>query len=42
MAKINIDIDSELHRKVRLISLKKGVTLIQFVNEALSERVMKK
>ena len=41
MAKINIEIDSELHKKVRVISLKKGITLIQFVNEAIAEKLKK-
>ena len=41
MAKINIEIDSELHKKARLISLKKSITLIQFVNEAIEEKLKK-
>ena len=41
MAKINIEMDSEIHKKVRLISLKKGITLAQFVNETLSEKLKK-
>ena len=41
MAKINIEIDIELHKKARLISLKKGITLIQFVNEAIGEKLKK-
>tara|TARA_Y100000310_G_scaffold229462_1_gene231904 strand:+ start:1647 stop:1799 length:153 start_codon:yes stop_codon:yes gene_type:complete len=39
MTRINIEIDSELHKKAKLKALLENKTLIQFINEAIEEKV---
>ena len=41
MTRINIEIDDELHKKAKLSALLKNVTLIQYIHEALEEKVKK-
>ncbi|MBS3098265.1 hypothetical protein J4209_05715 [Candidatus Woesearchaeota archaeon] len=39
MTRINIELDDELHKKVRLNALLKGKTLITYIQDALREAV---
>jgi len=41
MVRVNIEVDSELHKKAKLISVVKNKTLIQFINEAIKEKVQR-
>ena len=41
MTRVNIEIDSELHKKAKLNALLHNKTLIQYINEALKEKVEK-
>jgi predicted HicB family RNase H-like nuclease len=41
MTRINIEIDDELHKKAKLQALLKNKTLIEYVNEAIQEKVKK-
>ena len=39
MARINIEINDELHKKAKLNSITQNKALIQYINEAISEKV---
>ena len=39
MVRVNIEVDGELHKKAKLISVNNNKTLIQFINEAIEEKV---
>tara|TARA_B100001971_G_C17644457_1_gene264978 strand:+ start:139 stop:282 length:144 start_codon:yes stop_codon:yes gene_type:complete len=39
MTRINIEVDSELHKKAKLNSLLHNKTLIEYINDAIRERV---
>ena len=39
MPRINIEVDAELHKKAKLNSLLQNKTLIQYINEAIQEKV---
>tara|TARA_Y100000310_G_scaffold236867_1_gene240121 strand:+ start:1151 stop:1297 length:147 start_codon:yes stop_codon:yes gene_type:complete len=39
MTRVNIEVDSELHKKAKLNSLLHNITLIQYINEAIKEKV---
>jgi len=39
MTRVNIELDNELHKKARLSALLQNKTLIQFISEALNEKV---
>ncbi len=39
MTRVNIEIPEELHKKAKLSALLQNKTLIQFLNEALEEKV---
>ncbi len=41
MARINIEIDDEVHKKARLNCVLQNKTLIQYINEALKEKIEK-
>ena len=41
MTRINIEVDDELHKKVKLNSLLQNKTLIEYINEAIKEKVEK-
>ncbi len=41
MTRVNIEVEDELHRKAKLASLLENKTLIQFINEAIKEKVEK-
>tara|TARA_B100000315_G_C14191180_1_gene413423 strand:- start:355 stop:495 length:141 start_codon:yes stop_codon:yes gene_type:complete len=42
MTRINIEIDNDLHKKAKLKALLENKTLIEFINEAIEEKVKKK
>ena len=39
MTRINIEIDSEIHKKAKIYSLMHNITLIGYINEAIKEKV---
>ena len=39
MTRVNIEVDNELHKKAKLASLLENKTLIQFINEAIEEKI---
>ena len=41
MTRINIEIDGELHKKAKLNALLQNKTLIEYIHEALDERIKK-
>lgn len=41
MTRVNIEIDDEIHRKLKVVCALKGITIIQYLNEALEERIKK-
>ena len=41
MGRINIEIPTDIHRKLKSVSALKGVTLIEYVNQALEEKLSK-
>jgi len=41
MARINIELDSELHKQSKLNALLQNKTLIQYIHEALDEKIKK-
>ena len=38
MTRINIELDTELHKKIRLYCIEQGITLIDFVNRVIREK----
>tara|TARA_Y100000310_G_scaffold287478_1_gene312413 strand:+ start:95 stop:244 length:150 start_codon:yes stop_codon:yes gene_type:complete len=41
MTRINIEIENELHKKAKLNALLKNMTLIEYLHEALQDKVKK-
>jgi len=41
MTRINIEIDKDLHKKAKLNALLQNKTLIQYIHEALDEKIKK-
>ncbi len=39
MTRINIELDNELHKKAKISALLQNKTLIQYIHEALEEKV---
>jgi predicted HicB family RNase H-like nuclease len=39
MARINVEIDPEIHKKAKLNCVLQNKTLIQYINEALEEKL---
>jgi len=39
MPRINIEVETELHKKTKLNSILQDKTLIQYINEAIQEKV---
>ncbi len=39
MTRVNIEVETELHKKAKLASVLDGKTLIEFINEAIEEKV---
>ncbi|MBW2999035.1 hypothetical protein KY339_00035 [Candidatus Woesearchaeota archaeon] len=39
MTRVNIEIQEELHKKAKIACAVKGVTLIQFINQAVEEKI---
>ena len=42
MTRVNIEVDDELHRKAKLASVSENKTLIEFINEAIQEKLLEK
>ena len=42
MTRINIEVESELHKKAKLAAVLENKTLIEFINESIKEKVRKK
>lgn len=42
MGRINIEIPEEAHKKIKIACAMKGKTLIQFINEAVEEKLKAK
>ena len=41
MARVNIEIPDDMHRKVKVDCALRGVTLIEFINKAVEEKLKK-
>jgi predicted HicB family RNase H-like nuclease len=41
MTRINIELKDDVHRKAKVVCAMKGITLIEYINQALKERVKK-
>ena len=41
MTRVNIEIDSEVHKKAKLSAILQNKTLIQYINEAIAEKIKK-
>ena len=41
MTRINIEVEAELHKKAKLNSLMQNKTLIEYINDAIREKVEK-
>ncbi len=41
MVRVNIEVDNELHKQAKLNSITNNKTLIQFINEAIKEKLEK-
>lgn len=41
MTRVNIEIDNELHKKAKLNALLQSKTLIEYIHDALREKVKK-
>ena len=41
MGRINIEIDEENHKKLKAFCALKGITIIEYINDALKEEVEK-
>jgi predicted HicB family RNase H-like nuclease len=42
MTRVNIEVESELHKKAKLAAVLEGKTLIEFINESIKEKVSRK
>ena len=41
MTRVNIEVENDLHRKAKLVSVMENKTLIEFINDAIREKVKK-
>jgi predicted HicB family RNase H-like nuclease len=41
MTRVNIEVEDDLHRKAKLASLLDNITLIEFINQSIKEKVEK-
>lgn len=41
MTRVNIEVEGELHKKAKLAAVLENKTLIEFINEAIEEKVKK-
>lgn len=39
MVRVNIEVEDDLHKQAKLISVTNNKTLIEFINEAIKEKV---
>jgi predicted HicB family RNase H-like nuclease len=42
MGRVNIEIPDEVHKKMKVVCAMRGITLIEFINEALEEKLKRK
>lgn len=42
MGRVNIEISDDLHKKAKIACVTKGQTLIQFINQAIDEKLKRK
>lgn len=42
MARVNIEVDDEVHKKAKVACAIKGITLIEFINQAIDEKLKRK
>ena len=42
MGRVNIEIEEELHKKMKIACAIKGVTIIEFINGAIAEKLKEK
>jgi len=42
MARINIEVEDEIHKKAKIACAIKGITLIEFINQAIDEKLKRK
>jgi predicted HicB family RNase H-like nuclease len=42
MARVNIEVPDELHKKSKVACAIKGITLIEFINQAIDEKLKRK
>jgi predicted HicB family RNase H-like nuclease len=41
LARVNVEINEELHKKMKVVCAMKGKTIIEFINEAIAEKLQK-
>jgi predicted HicB family RNase H-like nuclease len=42
MARVNIEVEDEIHKKAKVACAIKGITLIEFINQAIDEKLKRK
>ena len=42
MARVNIEVEDETHKKAKVACAIKGITLIEFINQAIDEKLKRK
>jgi predicted HicB family RNase H-like nuclease len=42
VGRVNIEIEEELHKKMKIACAMKGTTIIEFINEAIAEKLKEK
>lgn len=42
MTRVNIEVKDELHKKAKLAAVLDGKTLIEFINDAIEEKLLEK
>lgn len=41
LKRLNVSVDEKLHKKLKIASVEKGITIAQFVTDAISEKLEK-
>jgi len=42
LGRVNVEIEEELHKKMKVVCAMKAITIIEFINEAIAEKLKKK
>ena len=42
MTRVNIEVEDELHKKAKLAAVLENKTLIEFINDAIEEKIKKR